>query len=180
MFVPPPNDPGGVITRLISQAATGARELTAPELQRALDHVASAGFDPAPVARAGRLGGVVWQGRVLRGRDQLPSAEVHYLRHVVVNQEWPPGTTLVDYLASITEVIGDPRSGVVTSRFRGEWQLGVVRHSERWRGPQGFTWLLVEYRVRIGHWMTAFQPQNDLNILHDRAREDLRWLRRPA
>ncbi len=132
-------------------------------LDAALAHVAQAGFAPQPFERAGgRLAGIVWQGRTLAATDTLPSAEAHYLRHMVVRPEWPYGTTLPDYLVSIAIIIRDPASGVFVSRYRGRWHLAVVRRSGPFQGPGGFPFVMVEYRVHWGYWMTAFQPANGL------------------
>jgi hypothetical protein len=168
--------------RLIVEAATGARELTPDELRRVLEHVAGAGFTPAPDTRVGgRLAGIAWQGRTLRGSDRLTSAETHYLRHVVAQQEWPPGTTLDEYLTSIHEVILDPASGALTSRFSGQfWQLALVRRSGALGGPEGYEWLMVEYRVELGHWTTAFQLRDGLPaVTANPERQRQRWLRHP-
>ena len=168
------------IDALIVDVATGARRATEAELQRIVEHVAQAGFDPHARERVrGRLAGAVWRGQVLRGRDQLPPAELKYLWHVVSRREWPPGTSMEDYLASIRQVILDPASGVLTSRYEGLWQLGVVRRSGDLRGPRGFEWILVEYRVATGHWVTAFQPEQGLGELRSPRRDELRWLRQP-
>ena len=169
--------------RLIVEAATGARELSPDELRRVLEHVAGAGFHPAANAPAGgRLAGLVWQGRVLRGSDRLTAAEVHYLRHTVAQQEWPPGTTLDDYLTSVREVILDPTSGALTSRLSGQfWQLALVRRSGALRGPEGYEWLMVEYRVELGHWTTAFQLRDGLPaVTANPERQRQRWLRHPS
>lgn len=176
------DDPAAAANRLILEAATGARELSTEELQRVLEHVAQAGFFPAPNAKAGgRLAGLTWQGRTLLGRDRLPPAEVHYLAHVVVGQEWPAGTTLATYLESIRDVILDPRSGILTSRLYGEWQLGVVRRSGPLRGPQGYEWLMVEYRLSIASLATAHQLRAGLSaITRSPNRREVRWLRRPS
>ena len=169
--------------RLIVEAATGARELTPDELRRVLEHVAGAGFTPAPDTRVGgRLAGIAWQGRTLRGSDRLTSAETHYLRHVVAQQEWPPGTTLDEYLTSIREVVLDATSGILVSRmFDHYWQLTAVRRSGPFRGPRGHEWLMVEYRVGLGHWVTAFQPERGLALIaQGPARQGQRWLRQPT
>lgn len=133
------------VDRLILEAATGTRRLTAAELQRVLAHVARAGFDPNAMERVrGRLAGAVWQERLLAGRDMLPPAELHYLWHTVVRQEWPAGISLGEYIASIRRVLLDRGGGVFTSRYQGSWQLGVVRRSGELRGPRGWAWVLVE------------------------------------
>lgn len=167
--------------QLILEAATGARRLSLTELQEVLEHVAQAGFDPNARERArGQLAGIVWQGQVLRGSTLLPPVERHYLKHALVQQEWPPGTTLDDYIRSIREVILDPRSGVAMRRFEGKaWQLTVVGPSGRWRGPDGGEWMLVDYRVETGHWMTGYQFKDDPELILREKASDLRWLRRP-
>ncbi len=169
--------------RLILEATTGTRDLSDDELQRVLEHVAQAGFFPAPNAKAGgRLAGLTWQGRTLTGGDRLPSAEVHYLRHVVARREWPVGTTLEDYLSCGHEVVLDPTSGILAGQLHGlYWHLTIVRRSGRWRGPQGYEWMVVEYRVEFGHWVTIFQLQRGLaTITHDPERHRQRWLRQPT
>lgn len=166
---------------LILEAATDVRRLTRAELQQVVAHVAQAGFDPDARERAGgRLEGLSWQGRVLRGSDYLPPAEAHYLRHVVARQEWPPGTTLNAYLESLRQIVLDERSGVVVSQYRDKgWQLAVVRRSYELRGPEGYEWVTIEYRVTTGHWMTAFQPEEGLAYFQRAERKEQRWLRRP-
>jgi hypothetical protein len=164
---------------LIVAAGRRERDLSGEELERVLGHIARVGFDPDARERVrGTIVGLERPtgGRVQRG-DRLPPAEVHYLRHVVARREWPDGSTLAGYLRSISRVIADPDSGVFVSRYQGAWQLGVVRESRELRGPNGFTWLLVDYRVQTGHWTTAHQLRDGLAGLAIPGREEIRWLR---
>jgi hypothetical protein len=175
-----PSDDQESIDRLILEAATSARQLVPDELRRVLDYVAAAGFVPNVLGEVGRRGaGVAWQGRVLKASDQLSAAEAHYVRHVLGVAEWPLGTSLQAYIDSIREVVLDSRSGVLTSRYFGFPHLTVLRRSRDLRGPEGFGWLLVEYRVGLGHWVTAFQPRNLVDAIRSQHRQDVRWLRRP-
>ena len=175
------SDRAAEANRLILEAGASGRELSADELRRVLEHVARAGFQVRTLAKASRLGGIVWGGRVLKGNDRLPSAEVHYLRHVVAEQEWPPGTTLAAYLQSIRDVILDPASGVLVSQLQGEWQLTVVRRSGPLRGPAGHEWVMVDYRVSISSWVTAYQLRRGLvEITRSAGRQGLRWLQPPT
>lgn len=109
----------------------------------------------------------------------MPSAEVHYLRHVIAQREWPVGTTLSQYIDSIQEVVRDARSGVVISEYQGVLQLTVVCLSGSFRGPDGDKWILVDYRIALGYWTTAFQPSEKLDVLRGPDRRIIRWLRRP-
>lgn len=168
------------LNRLITDAAIGVRRLTRDEIQSIVEHVARGGFDPNGREQAGgRLAGVHWLGQTVLGRDWLRPAEAHYLRHVVVRREWPLGTTLQDYVASIARVVLDPRSGVLVGHYQGAQQLTVLRRSHELRGIDGAAWILVDYRVAIGHWVTAFQPDAGLAVLRRPERGGVRWLRRP-
>jgi hypothetical protein len=167
------------VRRLIDEAAEGTRRLSNDELMQIVWHIGGAGFDPyAREQVRGSLAGTRWRGKVLRGRDRLPPLERHYLRHVV-QQQWPEHTSLQGYAASIRDVIRDPTSGVFTSRYQGAWQVGVVRLSRSLRGPGGSEWILIEYRTKTGHWVTAYQPAAGLAELQNPRRENVRWLRQP-
>ncbi len=134
-----PDDVVAEAHRLILEAATGARRPPPDELQRVLERVARAGFDPHARERVrGRLAVTIWQGRTLMGRDQLPPAEAHYLWHVVKRRGWPSGTSLEAYLESIRAVVSERTNGVFTSQYQGASQFGVIRPSGPLRGSGGF------------------------------------------
>lgn len=150
------------------------RLLCGTPLRSILFHIGNAGFDPRPLERAGaRLAGVAWQGRVLATGDRLLPLEAHYLRHVVVQQEWPVGTTTSDYEQSLRAVILHPECGVYFTRYRTRWQLACVRYLPL------YGWRMVEYRVQAGHWMTGFHPINGLKHFDRPERKYGRWLRQP-
>jgi hypothetical protein len=172
------------VHRLILDAATDpAGQLTTTELDRVLRHIAGAGFDPLALERArGNITGVPRpRGGQVGTRDRLPPAEIHYLRHVIANREWPLGTTPEDYLTSVEVVVGDPASRVFVSRYQGTWQCGMIRESGVLRGPQGQAWIIVDYRLVTGFWATAFQwthgPAGLADPVLDPRREALRWLK---
>uniref|UniRef100_A0A831WYQ1 Uncharacterized protein n=1 Tax=Thermorudis peleae TaxID=1382356 RepID=A0A831WYQ1_9BACT len=184
LFRLPPPAAGGSPSRadqLILAAATGARRLSDEELREVLEHVAHAGFDPNARERArGELAGIVWKGQVLGGSMMLPPAERHYIKHVLLRREWPEGTTLEDYKESIRAVVLDPASGLATRRYEGRaWQLTVVRRNGALRGPADHEWILVDYRVETGHWMTSYQFSEDPQVERRRQATEVRWLRRP-
>lgn len=164
------------VDELIEAAFAGER-LNAAEIQRIAEHIAAAGFDPTLLVPAGsRLIGIEWQGRQLRRQDQMPTAGAHYLRHVVARQEWPVGTTPETYEASVASIAEQPESGVFINRFLGHRSVGVVGRSGVWYGPEGAEWMLVEYRVAVGHWTTAFQVRRGLGYIEQQRREGFRWL----
>jgi hypothetical protein len=182
---PGAGDEERAVHRLILDAATDpARHLTEAELARIVRHIAGAGFDPDALerARGNLVGRLRLDGRKIETGDRLPPAEIHYLRHVVAREEWPPGTTLGDYLASAVHLCNQPTSRVFVSRYQGVWQCGVIGWNEAARGSDGQDWLIVDYRLVTGHWATVYQwphgPSGLADPFVDHRREGLRWLRR--
>jgi hypothetical protein len=166
------------VDQLILDAVAHGRAIDGATLQQLLRYSARVGFDPAARKRVrGELAGVRWQGRELRGSDRLPPAERHYIKHVLVHREWPVGTSLANYIASLRALILDPSSGVFTSQYQGVAQLGVIGEAGELRGPNGLDLVLVEYRVVTGHWVTAYQPEHGVLDLSGPRRTNLRWLR---
>lgn len=160
---------------LIRVAGIGLRELTSEELERVVRHVAKAGFDPNGLERCGgRLDGLVWKGKTLRGSDMLPPGEAHYLRHAVYGQEWPDGTTLTEYYQSLEDVILDPESRILISKFGDEWQVGFL--GENQPGMQ-YTYTWVDYRVSTHHWITGFMTNDFDEVLNNPRRTVKRWVR---
>lgn len=165
----------------ILKAARGRRLPRARELSEIQDHVADAWYNLTRDQRVSReLVGARWNERVLVRGDFLPADVAHYLKNVVVRQEWPPNYSFAAYRASLREVIRDPTSGLLTSRYRDKgWHLSIVRRSGALRGPGGYEWLLVEYRVSTGNIATAFQLEEGLDYLDRASRREKRWLRKP-
>jgi len=166
---------------LIREAADGTRHLSPADLDRVLRHVAAAGFDPlARETARGTLRGQMWDGQPITARTRLPPDVRHWLWHAQVNREWPTRTTLTDYVESLRLVILDPDSGVFINRYAEEVSLGFIRESRDLRGPDGYGWVLVQYRVTIGHWTTGFQPDRGLDELAKPVWGRIQWLRRPS
>ncbi len=166
--------------RLILEAATASRHPSPDELQEIIAKVAGSRFNPAFRERVGgRIAGLSWQGRTLRGGDTLPPVEVHYLRHVIARREWPEGATLDEYIESIQEAILSPNVHIFTSLYGSEWQLGIIVPSDKWRGPHGGDWIVMEYRLSRRHPVTAYQKNGALDeVVTTPHRSNLRWLPR--
>lgn len=162
--------------------AENQRAVTTDDLLQIRLAVGAAGFDPSARTRAGlRVAGQRWAGRILTSSDQLTAVEAHYLRHVVARSEWPPGTSLGEYLASLRAAVENPAGGIYLSRFMAAWSIAFVAPSQSDRGPEGGDWILVEYRPEYGFWVTGFQPDMGLSYLITSAsRTDGRWLQAPS
>ena len=177
----PADETSTKVDRIILEAARGKRLLALDDLWAIQEHVANAWYNLSREQRIpGVLAGTLWEGRVLQPGDMFPTDVVHYLKHVVARQEWPLGMTFDAYRESLRDVICDPASGLMTSKYRDKGcHLSIVRRSGALQGPGGYEWLLVEYRVSTGNIATAFQLEEGLGFLDRPGRRDKRWLRRP-
>ena len=166
------------VDQLILDLGLDTRNPTGRDLEAIRLHVAQAGFDPLMTYPADRrvTGLQRASGQVIQRGDQIPTAELHYLRHVVRQQEWPPGTTQAQYEEGLRNLALRLRVGMLISVVPPfGWHVGIVGRSGPLRGPRGFDWLLVEYRVSTGHWSTGFQPEQGIQFANERRRR--RWLR---
>lgn len=145
-------------------AAVGALQLTPDELEAMVKHVADQGFD----LRFHRP----------RGKYKLMTADRgHYAKHAVDLREWPLDTSFDDYIASIRNAVLNA-DGVYTHTYHGQWSVGFARESGVLQGDGGGRWIVVQYKLSIGKWVTAFQPRVSLETFVGRdGVENLRWIR---
>lgn len=169
--------------RWIADVGSRARSVEPRGLQLVLEHVARRGFDPLarePV-RAGMVG-QIWGGSPLRRGQWLSTGAAHYVRHVLAGREWPPGTGYQRYLDDIRRIVLAPDSGLLVSRFGDAgWQLTAVGNIAIVSEQIGSPWVMVEYRVATGYWITAFRLRHGLTpalyLEGDPRRTNRTWLR---
>ncbi|MEZ0396822.1 MAG: phage minor head protein [Anaerolineales bacterium] len=167
------------VSDLIRIAGLGLRELNDDELQRIVEKITKAGFNREHSSLVKpEMAGIFWGGKYLKVGERLPTDEWHFVKHVLVRQEWPEGTSLTGYLDSLRAVIRNPESGIMISKYQGiYWQVAFIMQSGEYRGVGGGDFILVEYRDGYGFWITGFQPV-DLQRQLQSYRSDIRWLRK--
>lgn len=162
---------------LIRVAGLGLRELTPRELNKVVEKVGLLGLSQDPIQKVDQsIAGLMWNGKMLQKGDMISPEDAHYLKHVVVNGEWPMGTTLREYSNSLREIIQNPKSSIFISKFNENWQIGFVGRSGKWQGENGFSHIFVEYRVKYSYWVTGFQPKYLSEQIY-KNREVIKWLK---
>lgn len=163
---------------LVRIAGVGLRELTDAEVTKIVHQVAKAGFESGGSQTVTKmLEGQVWNGRVHKAGDFVEPGVFHYLKHVKVQEEWPVGTSYDQYLDNLRDLTLDKNTGIIISNFDNNWQVGFVGESGKWRGPKGFSYVLLEYRVKYKHWVTGFQL-DDFEALINKNHGSLVWIRK--
>src|SRR3954471_10246273 len=138
------------VDQLILDLGLGARRASGRDLEAIRLHVAQAGFDPQATYPADRrvVGLQRSNGQVIQRGDLLPTDELHYLRHVVNQQEWPTGTTQAQYEDSLRNLALRLRVGMLVSENQPfGWHLAIIGRTATMRGPAGREWTAVEYRI---------------------------------
>jgi hypothetical protein len=169
------------VDQLILDLGLSARDPTGRDLEAIRRHVGAAGFDPLATFPADRrvVGLRRANGQIIQRGDAIPTAELHYLRHVVEQQEWPTGTTQAQYEASLRDLAVTLRVGILLSeRPPFGWHVAIVGRTGSMRGPGGRDRVVVEYRVATGSWATGYQPREGSRFAISRLRR--RWLRLPT
>jgi hypothetical protein len=160
--------------------AESRREASDEEIQRIREHVAAVGFDSGATTKAGsQASGITWQARLVHSSDRLDNATVHYLRHVLAQPEWQPGTTIAEYIASLRSVIKDPNGGILLTRRYEYWILTFVAAANDPVSFVGRPWIAVGYGVHCGYWTTGYRPRFELTHFSTISEEGEGWLRRP-
>lgn len=169
------------VDQLIVALGAGTQSPSGQDLEVIRWHVRAAGFDPSATFPADRrvVGLRRVNGSIIERGDLIPTAELHYLRHVVAQREWPDGTTIRQYEQSLRDHAMRLRVGILVSEIPPfGWHVAIIGPSGEQRGPEGSGWLALEYRVSTGHWATGYQPHDGLRFANARRRK--RWLRLPT
>ena len=118
------------IAALVRDIGESGRDITDEELKRLRTHLAAVALVRPTVARVDdEAGGLMWEGDILKGGDWIPRLEAKYLKHVVLNQEWPDGTTIEEYAESLAETVRDPTGGVYIELDEETWKVTCVARS---------------------------------------------------
>ena len=151
---------------LILKIIEGDRLATEEEMAAIARHVARASFPERLLPlRASFRAQLEAAGHPITAR-RLPSVEWHLLKRVVVEQQWPVGTTAGQYVADLRQAVQSPEAQIWTYRYATESTLAVMAPSHV-TGPQNLPWLFVIYRPRFGAIVSGFQASGPEAVFTD-------------
>lgn len=147
---------------MIEALAAQQRPPDDEETGRIRSAAAAAGFDPTALVRVrGGLVGLRYRGRSLATSDRLPNETWHYLKHVVLNREWPDETSQPNYVESLRHSIETAGTPILLDVVHGRTRLTFFAPSGILRGPGGGDWIAVGVDVHYGYWTTGYQIDVD-------------------
>lgn len=179
-----PSDDREAIAALVRDLGESGRDITDEELQRLRDHLATWSLArPLQIEVDPDAWGYRWPNPddppILPG-DRLDQREAKYLKHVVARGEWPAGTTVDDYMASLAQVVRGETSGVYLERDANSWKVTFVVRAPRRPGARGGDYIIVAFLPEKDRWLTGFRPTEGLTQITRRTPTgEARWLKRP-
>ena len=145
------------VDALILTLITTNRQATESELQRIIAHLARAPFASRPVCVTRWLREQLAAQGIIVTQARLPSVEVHLLKRIYIERQWPPDTTTDKYLVDLYQAMRHPAACIWTYRYYGEPMLGALSpsHLQNVASPQPF--IFVAYNPRYGAIITGYQ-----------------------
>ncbi len=153
------------IAQLILTLCQSGRLATNDELQQMVAHVAQAPFS----TRLLKVQQTFYQQLAAVGVDiktpQLPSVEIHLLKRIYLEQQWPVSTTVAQYVDDLHQAVQAPTCQIYTYRRQGEHFAAFLAPSyvrQNVRYPQEF--IFVTYSAEYGTIKTGFQASGPSTI----------------
>jgi len=145
------------VDALILSLIAAERQASEDELRRIRAHVAMAPFASRLVRVTRWLRERLAQRDIALTESRLPSVEVHLLKRIYVERQWPVGTTTSDYLADLHHAVQHPDVEMWTYRYYGEPMIGFLAPSHRQDVPSPRPFIFVAYNPRYGTIITGYQ-----------------------
>ena len=100
--------------------------------------------------------------------SHLPSVEIHLLKRIHIEQQWPATTTVAHYVADLQQAVQAPSCQIYTYRRQSENFAGFLAPSHVTQNvlyPQKF--IFVTYSADYGTIKTGFQASDPVTIFTD-------------
>lgn len=144
-----------------------ARQATDEEVQQLIAHVAQAPFS----ARLLKINRWVRQELKARGvqvaSDKLPSVEIHLLKRIYLDRQWPPGTTVDRFVSDLHQAVQHSGVRIWTYRWLSEAFAGFLAPSHVQDVPHPEAFIFVAYNADHGVIQTGFQASGPEAIFTD-------------
>jgi hypothetical protein len=148
------------VVQLILTLINTHRHATHAELEQIIAHAAQAPFSSRPL-RMNRWLRQELEARGLRvPTEKLPSVDIHLLKRIHLDRQWPPGTTVGQFLADLRQAIRHPDVQVWTYRWLGEAFAGFLAPSHVQNVPNPEAGIFVAYSADHDVLRTGFQASS--------------------
>lgn len=159
------------VNDLILDLIATARQATPEEVADIVAHVAQAPFATYLARVPNKLRRLLAK-RGMTLPAKLPSLEIHLLKRVHDERQWPIGTTADQYVADLHQAVSHPDVQVWTYRYFGQPFAGFLAPSHVQSSPKPEAYIFVAYSPMHGTITTGYQA-SDASQVFDRGYTDL-------
>ena len=152
------------VNQLVRSLIDSRRQATDEEQQRIIAHVAQAPLSSRPMKITQWLRQELEAQGVHVASEKLPSVELHLLKRIYVDGQWPPGTTVAQFTADLHRAVQHPDVRIWTYRWLGEAFVGFLAPSHVQDAPNPETFLFITYSADYGTIKTGFQASRPETI----------------
>jgi hypothetical protein len=148
------------VAQLILTLIRTNRQATTEELQQIITTAAQAPFSSRPLKITR------WLRQALEARglrvpsEKLPSVEIHLLKRMHLDRQWPLGTTRDQFIADLHHAVQHPNVQVWTYRWLGEAFVGFLAPSHIQNVSNSEAYIFVAYSADYGVIKTGFQASS--------------------
>jgi hypothetical protein len=116
----------------IVQTIRQSAQLSPAQLAHLIKLAASAPFATDLLEVDEALWGGFWQGDVIGPGYTLPAVELAWLRATRLDQHWPEGTNVTEFVTDLLQAIGQPQAGVWTLQVAGAPGVVFAAPNNQW------------------------------------------------
>jgi len=161
------------VDALIVDLVESDRQATEDEVAQIVAHVSAAPF-ASRMIRSPRWfrNELARRGIVIPAR--ISAAKFHLFRRVHLDEQWPPGTTLEDYVQDLRQAILHPQVQIWTYRYYGTPAVGFLAPSHIPDTSASTPFIFVAYSPQYGTIITGYQTGGPQNIFNSGAYQSVR------
>ena len=157
-----------VLQNLILSLIETGRTAADDELRQIVAHVVQAPFSTRLLTVNRQFRQDLADSGVQITATQLSSIEIHLLKRIYIEQQWPLATTITQYLADLHQAVQHPGCEIHTYRWRGESFLSFLAPSHVLHVPNPQPFLFVAYSADYGTIKTGYQVSSFSTLISHR------------
>lgn len=161
------------INDIILKLIATSRLATSDEVDTIIDHIAQAPFATYLSRVPGRIRRPLAQIGIPTAA-KMASVEWHLLERVYLDEQWPVGTTVNQYVADLHQAVRHPNAQVWTYRYYGDPFVGCRALSHVQQVPKPEAYLFVSYSPIFSSITTGYQSSSLVAALRQGCTEVLR------
>ncbi len=143
---------------ILNLIATG-RQATSQELAAIIAHVAQSPFATYLARVPTKLRRSLSQ-QAIAVPSKLPSLEIHLLKRIHHEQQWPIGTTAEQYIVDLHQAVSHPDVQIWTYRYFEQPFVGFLSPSHVQNATRPETYIFVAYSPVHGTITTGYQASD--------------------